>query len=236
MVPFFRMGLDLKAIGATATSLFTIIPTSIAGCITHLRNKTCIPTIGLVAGFAGACTSPAGVWLANQSPSFAIMAATACVIIYSASTMLYKFFKNRPVQSLNNNSTNEEKNFKIRPALFFKTVLIGISAGVASGYVGVGGGFLMVPLFDVVLGLPMKKASGTSLLAVCILAIPGVIVQAMLGNIDYLAGIAMALGSIPGAMIGGNLIKRVPERTLRLIFALFLLIVAISLIANEFLF
>lgn len=75
---------------------------------------------------------------------------------------------------------------------------IGLVAGFASGYVGVGGGFLMVPLFISLLGITMKKASGTSLIAVVILAIPGVITQTLHGNVDFVAGIAMAIGSIPG--------------------------------------
>lgn len=59
---------------------------------------------------------------------------------------------------------------------------IGLVAGFASGYVGVGGGFLMVPLFISLLGITMKKASGTSLIAVVILAIPGVITQTLHGT------------------------------------------------------
>ena len=110
---------------------------------------------------------------------------------------------------------------------------IGLTAGLASGYVGVGGGFLMVPLFISVLGVMMRKASGTSLVAIMILAIPGVVYQGMLGNIDYLAGIAMAAGSIPGAVIGANLIRRVPERQLRIAFGVFLLISAVVLLGNE---
>ena len=91
----------------------------------------------------------------------------------------------------------------------------------------------MVPLFVSVLGVMMRKASGTSLIAIMILAIPGVIEQGLLGNIDYLAGIAMAAGSIPGAVIGANLVRRVPERQLRFIFGAFLLISAVVLLGNE---
>ena len=114
-----------------------------------------------------------------------------------------------------------------------KVAFIGVIAGFMSGYVGVGGGFIMVPLFVSMLGIPMRLASGTSLTAVCILAIPGVIEQAVLGNIDYMVGIAMMVGSIPGAVVGANLVKYVPERALRFAFAAFLLLMAVLLIVNE---
>ncbi len=111
--------------------------------------------------------------------------------------------------------------------------LIGLVAGLASGYVGVGGGFIMVPLMLSIIGISMRKASGTSLIAVMILAIPGVIEQGILGNINYLAGIAIVIGTIPGAVIGAKLVTKVPERTLRLSFGCFLIVAAVMLVLNE---
>ena len=93
----------------------------------------------------------------------------------------------------------------------------------------------MVPLFISVLGIMMRQASGTSLVAVTILAIPGVIEQGLLGHINYIAGIAMAIGSIPGAIIGANLIRKIPERKLRFVFGAFLLLSAVVLLINELL-
>ena len=112
-------------------------------------------------------------------------------------------------------------------------VAIGLIAGLASGYVGVGGGFIMVPLMLSIIGIPMRKASGTSLIAVMILAIPGVIEQGIIGNINYLAGIAVVIGTIPGAVIGAKLVTKVPERTLRLLFGCFLIVAAAMLVLNE---
>ncbi len=111
---------------------------------------------------------------------------------------------------------------------------IGLVAGLASGYVGVGGGFIMVPLMLSIIGIPMRKASGTSLIAVMILAIPGVIEQAVIGNINYLAGIAVVVGSIPGAVLGARLVTKVPERALRILFGCFLIVAAVMLALNEF--
>ena len=110
---------------------------------------------------------------------------------------------------------------------------IGLGAGLASGYVGVGGGFIMVPLMLSLVGISMKQASGTSLIAVMLLAIPGTIEQGLLGNIDYMAGIAVAVGSIPGAVVGARLVRLVPERTLRFIFGGFLIVAAVVLVLNE---
>lgn len=249
MVPIFRLGFGLSAFASTATSLFTIIPTSLVGFVTHIKNKTCIPQLGIVCGLAGACMSPVGVYLANISPAWLVMLAAAVIIGYSS----FKMFR-KAVRMPKNPASGKamgvdvetaavkaavleedfgEGEFKLTRKNLPKAIGIGLAAGLASGYVGVGGGFLMVPLFISVLGVMMRKASGTSLVAIMILAIPGVIEQAFLGNIDYLAGIAMAVGSIPGAVIGANLVRRVPERQLRFAFGAFLLISAVVLLGNE---
>lgn len=250
MVPIFRLAFDMSAIMSTATSLFTIIPTSISGAVSHIRAKTCIVSLGVAAGIGGACTSPLGVWLATISPAWLIMAAAALIIGYSAVSMLRKAFKMKPAKAAANGaavpetsntpnvaqpSVSDEQNASVK--LSRKQLLIGacigLGAGLASGYVGVGGGFIMVPLMLSLIGIPMKKASGTSLIAVMILAIPGVIEQGLLGNINYTAGIMVAVGSIPGAVIGARLVRKVPERILRFIFGGFLIVAAILLVLNE---
>lgn len=260
MVPVLRLGYGLDAFMATATSLFAIIPISLAGAVTHIRARSCFPKLGLLLGIAGAVTSSAGVYLGSISPSWLIMLAAAIIIVYSAFTMLRKALRmgkrgtdpfvaggqkgTDPATPTGNKGTDPYGAFEAEqtsPCAFVFTrknvalaVVIGLIAGFASGYVGVGGGFIMVPLMTAWLGIPMKRTSGTSLIAIIILAIPGVIQQAFLGHIDYLAGIMLCVGAIPGAVLGARLVPRVPERTLRFIFAGLLAVAAVMLVINEF--
>lgn len=304
MVPIFRLAFGMSATMSTATSLFAIIPTSVSGAISHVKGKTCIPALGIAAGFGGACLSPVGVWLAQLSPDWLVMLAAALIIGYSAINMFKKAFKvsragqpakgadaaaaaGTPSCGSKPSSRAEARAVELSPqsdapaatsltssgeqaALaadssatggssaapsltssggqaasassddsplsrkqLLQGVAIGLIAGLASGYVGVGGGFIMVPLMLSIIGIPMRKASGTSLIAVMILAIPGVIEQGIIGNINYLAGIAIVIGTIPGAVIGAKLVTKVPERTLRLLFGCFLIVAAIMLVLNE---
>ena len=260
MVPVLRLGYGLDAFMATATSLFAIIPISLAGAITHIRARSCFPKLGLLLGIAGAITSSAGVYLGSISPSWLIMLAAAIIIVYSAFTMLRKALRMGkggtdpsvaggqkgidPATPTGNKGTDPHGAHEAEqtsPCAFAFTrknvalaVVIGLIAGFASGYVGVGGGFVMVPLMTAWLGIPMKRTSGTSLIAIIILAVPGVIQQAFLGHIDYLAGIMLCVGAIPGAVLGARLVPRVPERTLRFIFAGLLAVAAVMLVINEF--
>lgn len=156
---------------------------------------------------------------ATSSSSNAAESQTACAGAASAHSAAPKPVPDQPVLSRKQ---------------YLQGACIGLVAGLASGYVGVGGGFIMVPLMLAVLDIPMSLASGTSLIAIMILAIPGVIEQGLLGNIDYLAGIAIVVGSIPGALVGARLVRVVPERQLRFIFGGFLLVAAVMLMLNEF--
>ena len=240
MVPIFRLAFGMSPLASTATSLFAIIPTSISGVVAHARAKTCVPKLGLALGVGGAVMSPLGVWLASVSPGWLVICVAAIVIGFSAFKMFKKAVKCAPAPRAGAASAHSAspKPVPDQPHLSRKRYLqgacIGLIAGLASGYVGVGGGFIMVPLMLAVLDIPMSLASGTSLIAIMILAIPGVIEQGLLGNIEYLAGIAIVVGSIPGALVGARLVRVVPERQLRFIFGGFLLVAAVMLMLNEF--
>lgn len=252
LVPAFKLGYAMDSLMCTATSLFTIIPTSVSGAISHIRNKTCLPKLGVAAGLGGACLSPLGVWLATLSPDLAVMGAAALIIAYSSVTMFRKALKAPKVPrgagagaadaaakeaAAEDRAAAIERAHAEAPTIGWREAAIGAAiglfAGLASGYVGVGGGFIMVPLMMSILHVPMKLTSGTSLIAVMILAVPGTVTQALLGNINWIAGIAVACGSIPGATLGAKLIPKVPERQLRFLFAGFLVVAAVLLVVNQ---
>ena len=252
LVPAFKLGYAMDSLMCTATSLFTIIPTSVSGAISHIRNKTCLPKLGVAAGLGGACLSPLGVWLATLSPDWAVMGAAALIIAYSSVTMFRKALKAPKVPrgagagaadaaakeaAAEDRAAAIERAHAEAPTIGWREAAIGAAiglfAGLASGYVGVGGGFIMVPLMMSILHVPMKLTSGTSLIAVMILAVPGTATKALLGNINWIAGIAVACGSIPGATLGAKLIPKVPERQLRFLFAGFLVVAAVLLVVNQ---
>ena len=258
MVPIFRLFLGIDAYAATATSLFTMVFTSISGAVSHIQQKTCIVPIGIALGIGGCVTSALGAYLGSISPSWAIMLVTALIVAYSATNMLRKALsmpKNKwrqkggaeksqaKTKQTGAGESGEkavvrslaDEDFEVTPKRVAGALCIGLFAGLCAGYAGIGGGFIMVPLMTTLLAVPMYKASGTSTIAIIILSIPGIIEQAMLGHVLYMVGICVAIGSIPGAAIGARFVKKIPERQLRLIFAFFLFIAAIALVINELL-
>jgi uncharacterized membrane protein YfcA len=110
---------------------------------------------------------------------------------------------------------------------------IGFAAGVVSGLLGIGGGLVMVPLLAGWCGMPLKRALGTSLLTIWALVIPGTIVHAFLGNIDWWVALFLSIGAVPGARLGATLALGARERTLRTIVGGGMLVIAVLYAAAQ---
>jgi uncharacterized membrane protein YfcA len=111
------------------------------------------------------------------------------------------------------------------------TVLSGLAVGVLTGFLGVGGGFLVVPALVLYAGLPMHLAVGTSLLVIAINSAAGFVGHLGEGQLHLGLTAACTLTAIGGVYVGERLAGRIPAAGLRRLFAIFVLAVAIVLIA-----
>ena len=108
---------------------------------------------------------------------------------------------------------------------YVAAALLGIVAGVLAGMFGVGGGILFVPTL-VALGLSQLHAEATSLLAILPTVAAGTWRNQRYGNVHWRTAGLVALGSIAGVEGGALVAVSLPERTLRLLFAALILVVA----------
>jgi len=114
-------------------------------------------------------------------------------------------------------------------------VAIGVVAGLYSGFLGLGGGFVVVPALTRWCGMSVKRAIGTSLVTVAALAIPGTLAHWYLGHVDWTLAGMLAIGVVPGAVIGARLTGRASDRSVRLAFATLLAVVGVWLAASQLL-
>lgn len=108
--------------------------------------------------------------------------------------------------------------------------VIGVAAGIASGMLGIGGGILFVPALTILLGHGQVEAEATSLLAIVPVALVGSWRQRRYGNLDVGDAAVMGVLSIAGVLAGVALANALPERVLRIGFALLLLNMARQLV------
>jgi uncharacterized membrane protein YfcA len=105
------------------------------------------------------------------------------------------------------------------------------AVGLVSGLLGNSGGFLLAPLFAGVLGLPIHRALGTSLWLAACLAVPGTLVHAVLGHIDWAVALAFGFASVPAASAGARLALRTRTRPLTLAYGAVMATLAGGLLA-----
>ena len=120
---------------------------------------------------------------------------------------------------------------KLRVPLFMP-FLIGIGAGTMMGLMGVGGGFIMVPVFIYVLGIPTILAIGTSLFQMIFTASIGSIGHAMIGNVDLYLVILLLFGSTLGVQVGARLTEKVGAEKIRLLLFTIIALVTIRLMMD----
>ncbi|MGD0626319.1 MAG: sulfite exporter TauE/SafE family protein [Thermodesulfobacteriota bacterium] len=109
----------------------------------------------------------------------------------------------------------------------------GASVGFLSGFMGIGGGVVVVPLMIYVMGIPTMIAVGTSLVSTFLTSSYGMAVYAIAGKVEWSAVLIILVASVLGVQVGVHATMDIPPMKIRIFFALFLLFVAISTLLKQ---
>ncbi|HXF36356.1 MAG TPA: sulfite exporter TauE/SafE family protein [Actinomycetota bacterium] len=203
---------------AVGTPLPVIFPTALVGAYTYWRSGEISLRAARWAGPPGAVGAILGAWATALVDPHWLLLVTAVLIGWQA----VRVARPRPSSVRPGGET---------PGAHY--AMLGFATGAVSGLLGVGGGIIFVPIVTTVLGMPLKRALGTSLLLIAAIAIPGTLVHARLGHIDWGIFAVLVAGVVPGARLGARLALGRRERTLRLLVAGFLAAVAVLYGAAE---
>ncbi|MFT5077612.1 MAG: putative membrane protein YfcA [Planctomycetota bacterium] len=123
----------------------------------------------------------------------------------------------------------------MNPTLIVSLIVIGLLAGILSGFMGVGGGVIMIPLMVLFLGYSQHQAQGLSL---AVLSVPVTFLAAYTYYVNPLEGeapfswkfgIVIALSFVVGGLIGSKFAVAIPQNVLRKSFAVILIIAAVKM-------
>jgi uncharacterized membrane protein YfcA len=201
-------------------------PSALVGGFNYWRAGKIRPRVFLYCSLFGLAGTVVGSYMTSFTDTRYIMILTALVILYLA----YRTFRTAMGRDLYRQP--ETNGAQARHAAW-KLALIGTLAGLFSGFLGLGGGFIMVPSFFFLLHLDIKESLGTSLVVIAVISIPGTIVHAMLGHIDWGIVLAMTLGVMPGAYIGSFFTLRSRNRRVLMLFSFLLLAIGIIFLQRE---
>lgn len=210
--PAVNVLLGGTAIQAIATPLPVILPTSIAGGLAYVRAGEVSVRAARWAIPPGVMGAVVGALLTERVDAHLLLVLTSALIGWTA------------VQLIRGRTPRISWEKGKTPG--WKHAGIGLVAGFVSGLLGVGGGIVMVPAFTVLVGMPLKRALGTSLVVIAALVIPGTLVHWWLGHIDWAVFLVLSLGVVPGARLGARIAIGAREHVLRVSVGSFLLLVA----------
>ena len=237
--PAITLLLGYPALIAVGTPLPVIVPGALTGAISYYRRDLADVRAGLVMALAGTVGSVAGAFVTRFVGGTAVLLVTAVVIAGASIDMLLQH-RATAGRAVPGEAESDESLAAIAvpapapvPARALAFVAIGAVAGLYSGFLGLGGGFVVVPALTRWCGLSVKRAIGTSLVTVAALAIPGTLTHWYLGHVDWTLAVLLAIGVVPGAVIGARLTGRASDRSVRLAFAILLAVVGVWLAGSQ---
>ncbi|WP_194861370.1 sulfite exporter TauE/SafE family protein [Dietzia sp. SYD-A1] len=211
-------GLDPRE--AIATSLFVVGATSLVSLFGHARKGNVQWRTGLIFGAAGMAGAFGGGLAGGYIPGTVLMIGFAVMMIATAGAMI-KGRKDHGGQSTGHHHP------------LWRILLDGLVVGAATGLVGAGGGFLVVPALVLLAGLPMTAAVGTSLLVIAMKSFAGLGGYLTSVSLDWPLVVAVTAVAVAGSFVGIRLTSVVPEKALRKGFGFFVLLMGAFVLSQE---
>jgi len=227
IVPALIFFAGFPLVKATGTSLAAILlPVGILGVIAYYRARTIDLRASLFIALGLLTSVAAGAWLANTLPVEIMRKVFALFCLYVGWNFIDPARRVRRLRGQDIPARPEPESDPRPPV--FALVAIGLLAGVMAGMFGIGGGNIIVPLLILVLGYSAKRAIATSLGAILLpFGLPGLLVYYRNGTLDLTAAAWVALGLFIGTVFGALITIRLPSATVKFLYGLFLVFVAV---------
>lgn len=220
---------------ATTTSLVIVGLTSLVGIAQHSRGGRVVWGEGIVFGVLGIAGSAAGAVASRAVPEAALLTAFGLLLLVVAALMRRRAAAGRRRQRAGQSDAVSTRRalvsfrpLRVDTARVLPVVLAASAVGFLTGFFGVGGGFAVVPALTLVLGLPMGRAVGTSLLVILISAASALAVRAFDGGLalDWPITLGFTATAMVASVVGGRIGAALPAHRLQAAFSVLLVVVA----------
>lgn len=220
-VPILVYGLGVEAKPAIATSLLVVAVTSLAALLQHARSGLVDFRIGVLFGGAGMVGAFAGGRVASFVPDTVLLVVFALLMLATAIAML-----RGPSAAVVSADAGAR-------APLGRILAHGLVVGAVTGLVGAGGGFLIVPALVLLGGMPMQRAVATSLLIIAMKSFAGFAGYLGHVSIDWTLAALVGGAAVAGSFVGSRAAALIAQRTLRTLFAWFVMVMALFVVARE---
>lgn len=236
------LGVDIKyAIGA---SLVSVIATSSGAAAAYVREGYSNIRIGMFLEIATTVGAIVGAYLAGRFSTHALAIVFGLVLLHAAYTSLAKGTDSAHLVESDALATRlrldgtypvvgKREKYGVRNVGAGFSLMFG--AGALSGLLGIGSGAVKVIAMDRAMRIPFKVSTTTSNFMIGVTAAASAGVYLSRGYVDPRVAMPVMLGVLAGALIGTKVLVQARVRTLRIVFGVVILALAIEMIVNGFL-
>lgn len=234
-VPILVYLFSIDPLQATSYSLFVVGLTAMVGGYSYFKKGE----VDLKTGFIFAAPSFLGVYLtrlyivpAIPDPVFSI----GSIVLKKALLIMMVFSVLMVFASFSMIKNKKELSRKKADHLFGKIILVlqGFAVGCVTGFVGVGGGFLIIPALVVLVGMPLKLAVGTSLVIIATNSLFGFVgTLKHPEQVHWQLLLMVSVMAIGGLFVGMRFSKKIPEKTLKKGFGYFVLVMGTLILLDQ---
>ncbi|MBN8636064.1 MAG: sulfite exporter TauE/SafE family protein [Anaerolineae bacterium] len=205
---------------AVTTSLAIVGANSMLGALFHRSQGTLNWHVALIFGGSGMIAAYFAAGFSKQFPPELLMVAFALLMLLIGGLLITR------------KSARDDTQDQRDPTIW-KVLLGGAGVGLLTGILGVGGGFLIVPALVMLVGLPMHHAVGTSLVVIAMNSAAGFLGHASDLSLDLSLIVVFVTAGVVGTLTGARLSQRLNAGLLRRLFALFVVVLALLLLADN---
>ena len=231
-VPALVYVLGQSAQDATTGSVIIVGVTAVTGVLARLRCGVDWRT-GIAFGLVGIPAAAFGTAVNRHASQPVLLLAFAALTIVAAVTLLIDARKDHPEPPAGGTGGGTATAVRVRTArqaalgTAAKVVVCGVAVGFLTGFLGVGGGFLVVPALVIVLRMPITLAVGTSLLIIVMNAGASVVSRVGDLHLDWGVIAPFTVAAVVGTFVGKRVADRLSGATLARSFAVMLLVVGL---------
>ena len=233
-VPVLVYGLGQSVAQATTGALLVVGITSLAGAVAAYRSGNVLLIRGLAFGAVAVGGAAAGAKASSLVPEPVLLAAFAGLLLVTAGVMTARQLRSRRGHpGVHPERHDGDPIIAFSPSLAcdcrraVKVLAAATVVGLLTGFLGVGGGFLVVPALVLAVGLPMSYAAGTSLVVITITSASALAVRAGTGAHPSWNLVALLTAvAVAGSWAGARLTARTDTSRLQAAFTGLLLLVA----------
>lgn len=213
---------------AVDTSTFVILFSSFTGFISYLRQKRTNLKLSLTFALFSILGSIITSIIFSFIPidNYVLKILFASTLLIAGVNMIYKIIKKREHGKMDNDFLIQEHDFK---AKFKKSIPLFLLAGFTTNLLGIGGGIVNTPTLNILLEFPIHNSTAISTSVIFFTAIYNTIIKSLTGQIDYIVGIFLAIGSITGSILGAKISNKMPKIYLQIFVAIVLMLLAIRM-------